>query len=102
MNLATRIQKTVAQIKLPVIDVTNFLKKNNNWQKDCQYVAQNLKKFGLILIKDPRINPGDNDRFLDLMETYFSKRSKQFDQGLTTLDFSPETNFRRGIMHSFQ
>lgn len=39
MNLAARIQKTVTQIDLPVIDVTSFLKKNNNWQKDCQYVA---------------------------------------------------------------
>ena len=39
MNLASRIQKNLTQIELPVIDVTNFLKKNNNWQKDCQYVA---------------------------------------------------------------
>lgn len=36
------------------------------------------------------------------MERYFSKRSKQYDEGNKIIDFKLEDNFPFGIMHEYQ
>ena len=36
------------------------------------------------------------------MENYFRVRSKQFDEGNTTVDYAPWSNFQVGIMHNLQ
>lgn len=89
MILTNRLGFAVHQVKIPSIDISRFLSQTGNWQQDCKEVAEALKAYGLLVIKDPRVNVEANNQFLDLMERYFVKRSKQFDEGLRTLDFSP-------------
>ena len=40
--------------------------------EECQKVAQCFHKFGIILIRDPRVDMADNDDYIDLMEDYFA------------------------------
>lgn len=78
-----------SSLKVPTIDVAKFLQKSVGWEKDCKQVAESLKTYGLVIIKDPRVKQQHNEEFLNLMERYFFKRSQQFQQGKTSLDFSP-------------
>lgn len=38
---------------------------------ECQKVAECFHKFGILLIKDPRVDFKANDDYVDLMEDYF-------------------------------
>jgi isopenicillin N synthase-like dioxygenase len=89
-------------LKVPVIDVGKYLRGSAGWEEDCQEVASTLRTFGLVIIRDPRVNQQENDRFLDLMERYFAKRSQQYREGSNRIDFSPESNYQVGIMHEYQ
>lgn len=39
----------------------------------CLEVSKTLRETGALLVKDPRCSVEDNDRFLDMMESYFEK-----------------------------
>jgi hypothetical protein len=49
-------------------------------------VAESLHKYGLLYVEDIRVDAAQNDRFLDLMEQYYAKRSHQFDMGQKNID----------------
>ena len=36
-------------------------------------VAESLRRTGCCIVRDPRVQEADNDRFLDMMECYFSQ-----------------------------
>lgn len=38
---------------------------------ECQKVAECFHKFGILLIRDPRVDFEDNENYIDLMEDYF-------------------------------
>ena len=38
---------------------------------ECQKVAECFHKFGILLIKDPRVDFEDNENYIDMMEDYF-------------------------------
>ena len=89
MKLTCKLSHSYHNVKIPSIDISNYLSKTGTWEQDCHEVASIFKKYGLLIIKDPRVNTDQNNNFLDLMERYFMKRSKQFDNGQKTIDFSP-------------
>lgn len=39
----------------------------------CRELADSLRRFGAVLVKDPRVRTDDSDAFLDMMERYFSQ-----------------------------
>jgi len=43
-------------IKIPIIDITRYLTCGVGWEADCKEVAEALKIYGLLVIKDPRVN----------------------------------------------
>lgn len=64
-------------MELPVIDLSSYLSAvstdfNSQLQTLCSDVSRNLSETGALLIKDPRCTVEDNDRFIDMMEKYFS------------------------------
>ena len=67
------------QVTVPTIDVQNYLNQRGSWQVDCKNVAESFRKYGLVIVKDPRVNAQKNYRFLTLMERYFEKRQRQFE-----------------------
>lgn len=71
---------------LPVIDLSPYLEMisggcHNDVSAEmvkkiriqCEEVSRTLKETGALLVKDPRCSADDNDRFLDMMESYFQK-----------------------------
>jgi hypothetical protein len=76
-------------MELPVIDLAPYLQLLNAEDAQvssssgcsdidalnslCSRVANCLKEAGALVVRDPRCSSKDNDRFLDMMETYFGK-----------------------------
>ncbi|KAF2533823.1 hypothetical protein F2Q70_00032083, partial [Brassica cretica] len=69
-------------MELPVVDLSRYLQSSNSESDpqlgtdlldSCREVSRILKETGALLVKDPRCSAEDNDRFIDMMETYFSK-----------------------------
>lgn len=56
------------------IDLGKFFDRHNDmdaYKKECAKAADSLHKYGVVILKDPRVFNADNDRFLDMMEKYF-------------------------------
>jgi hypothetical protein len=62
-------------LKLPLIELSKFFNQVNDpigYRAECEKVARGFHEYGLLVIKDPRVNEHDNDIFLDMMERYFA------------------------------
>lgn len=63
-------------MELAVMDLAPYL--SHTGQEDpritalCGEVSRMLRETGALLVKDPRCSVQDNDRFIDMMERYFS------------------------------
>lgn len=55
-NLVRRCFFTFSQIKVPSMDISRYLAKEQGWEGDCREVAEILHKYGLIYIKDSRMD----------------------------------------------
>jgi len=76
MRLLQHINSKFSQsINIPIVDVSNFLTKSGNYTKDCASVADSLHKYGVLIIKDPRVNVEANNNLIELMEKFFQKRA---------------------------
>lgn len=78
IRTCTALAYKCASIKVPIIDVKNFLNGSPSSKSDCKLVAEALHKYGCLIINDPRVKQSENDQFLDMMEKFFDKRSKDF------------------------
>eukprot|EP00884_Botryococcus_braunii_P005270 jgi/Botrbrau1/14744/Bobra.0108s0087.1 len=62
---------------LPVFDLGPFLnstgKQNEESEELCSGVATCLRDTGCLIVRDPRVAVTDSEKFLDLMEQYFSQ-----------------------------
>lgn len=62
-----------------MVDLYPYLEKGREKEEDplvaklCEEVSRSLRETGALLVKDPRCSAADNDRFLDMMETYFQQ-----------------------------
>ena len=83
-------------LALPVIDGATFFDREKNpeaYRNECLKVADALHKYGVAIIKDPRVNQADNDRFLDMLEKYF-----EISDG--SRDARPEYHYQVGVTPS--
>eukprot|EP00456_Euglypha_rotunda_P094047 TRINITY_DN9956_c0_g1_i9.p1 TRINITY_DN9956_c0_g1~~TRINITY_DN9956_c0_g1_i9.p1 ORF type:complete len:151 (+),score=26.12 TRINITY_DN9956_c0_g1_i9:23-475(+) len=73
-STAAKDQKVTELTDFPVIDLTTYLSDGEKKaSKDCKLVAQLLHKYGILIIRDPRVHQRDNDIFLDTMEKYYER-----------------------------
>lgn len=74
-------QAAVSLEEPPVIDMAVFLNRADaavsidRWQEECRKVAQSFHKFGICIVRDPRVNHEDNESYLDMVESYFEQVS---------------------------
>lgn len=101
-NLTKSLLFRCGAIKVPVIDVKAFLTESPSAKSDCKQVAEALHKYGCLIIKDPRVNQAQNDKFLDTLQKYFETRSKSFYANQPTKDIYPEYHYQIGATPEYK
>lgn len=59
---------------LPVIDFNAFYNRDKDpeaFRRECEKVADTFHRYGVVIVRDPRVSESDNNVFLDMMEKYF-------------------------------
>ena len=87
---------------VPLVDISNFLQKRGNYLEDCKNAAEAFHKYGSLIIKNPDVKNEYNEDFLDMMETYFLKRSKQYYVNQKADDVFPEYGYQTGATPEFK
>lgn len=80
---------------IPVVDLKPFMEQGD--QSACQSVAESFHKYGICIIRDPRVDMKDNDDYIDLMEEYFEKKGQQYYAGEVLKDQKPEYHYLVGV-----
>jgi isopenicillin N synthase-like dioxygenase len=78
---------------LPVIDLDKWINKgkHKDWEQECALIAEQLSKYGVLVIKDPRVNAEHNDTFIDQMEKYYEQP-----KSVKLADIRPEVFYQVG------
>ena len=58
---------------VPIIDYKTYFDKADEaaWRLECKKVAQSFHQFGIIIVRDPRVEHRNNEEYIDMMERYF-------------------------------
>jgi len=83
----------IETLQLPSIELEIFFNKENNlelYQIECKKVAEAFHKYGVCIVKDPRVNESNNSTFLNMMEQYF-EQSDGID------DARPDLSYQVGV-----
>lgn len=64
-----------------------------NWQEECRKVAFSFHKFGICIVRDPRVRHEDNETYIDMVEQYFEKVSSHFYKTGELIDARPELSY---------
>ena len=56
-----------------------------------------MHKFGILLVKDPRVDDQQNDTYLDMVENYFEMQGERFYAGKELVDCHPELSYQTGV-----
>eukprot|EP00354_Favella_ehrenbergii_P008235 CAMPEP_0170467300 /NCGR_PEP_ID=MMETSP0123-20130129/10927_1 /TAXON_ID=182087 /ORGANISM="Favella ehrenbergii, Strain Fehren 1" /LENGTH=371 /DNA_ID=CAMNT_0010733625 /DNA_START=74 /DNA_END=1189 /DNA_ORIENTATION=+ len=92
---------------IPVIDLNAYLSTaadgspSETALAECNKVAECFHRYGIILIRDPRVNMSDNDTYIDLMEEYFADVGDRFYANETISDIKPEFHYQVGATPEF-
>ena len=84
-------------LQLPIIDFAKFFSKESNEKEylaECEKVAEAFHKYGVCIVRDPRVKEADNNRFLNMMENYF-----EISDGIR--DARPEFSYQVGVTPEF-
>lgn len=76
------------------IDLTNYIKNNDT--SVAEDILHQCHKYGILIVKDPRVSEKDNDSFLDMLEKYY-----QQDEKIILKDARPEFSYQAGVTPSF-
>jgi len=64
--------------------------------RDCQLIAETLKKTSCLIVKDPRVTEEDNTHFLNMMEKYYDQPLE-----VKMADVHPELYYQLGATPEF-
>ena len=62
----------------------------------CRQVADSFHQYGILIIRDPRVNYQDNSDYIDLMEKYFDSVAPPYYAGEKLEDVKPEYHYMVG------
>ena len=83
--------------EIPVIEAAKYLNKEEGWQEECNKVAYSFHKFGIVKLRDPRVNEKDNNDYIDMVERYFDNVSKKYYSGEPLKDARPDLCYQTGV-----
>ena len=87
---------TTTDEEIPVIDAQLYLEKAQGWEEECSKVAYSFHKFGIVKLKDPRVDEQANNEYIDMVEQYFEEIGKRYYAGEHIKDFRPELCYQTG------
>lgn len=76
----------------PIIDLANYLNQTGEFNSSCKEIAQLLHEFGLLIVKDPRVDNQLNVNFLDMLEQYYEQPTE-----VRALDARPDVHYQVGV-----
>lgn len=86
-------------IDLPVFDLDSYIGADDSdapgLQQQCAALAECLRETGCLVVRDPRVDARDNDKFQDLLERYFAQPEEQ-----KRADMRPELHYQVGVTPS--
>jgi isopenicillin N synthase-like dioxygenase len=88
---------TEDQQDVPVIDMKLYFEKGEGWEAECKKVSDSLHKFGILIVRDPRVNHEHNSTFIDMVEQYFEKVGNAYYAGEELVDARPELSYQTGV-----
>lgn len=83
---------------LPIINLPAILERKLNGdftdsgKEECDKVINCLHTHGVLVVRDPRISQSQNDKFIDMMESYFEQENEK-----KLRDSRPDLHFQVGI-----
>ena len=75
----------------PVIDLGGYLSTNGD-AAACEQIATLLREFGMLIVKDPRVDDRLNTEFLDMMEQYYDQET-----AVREKDSRPDVHYQVGV-----
>ena len=87
---------------MPIIDMELYLSTVTNCSPsqaaldECKKVAECFHRYGIIIIRDPRVNMDDNDEYINLMEEYFANVGDRFYTNEIIDEIKPEFHYQVG------
>lgn len=89
-------------VEPPVINLELFLNRDaaadsSLWQLECQKVAYSFHKFGICIVRDPRVNHEANESYIDMVERYFESVGEEYYAGGELVDMRPELSYQVGV-----
>jgi len=84
-------------VEAPVIDAAAFLDNTETREEECKKAAESLHKYGILILKDPRVDEKDNDEYIEMMEKYFETRGDKFYNHENLVEARPEIHYQVGV-----
>lgn len=99
-NQETEMIEVLEDVK--PIDISPLLENANDNNKDLIYktgyaLRESFEKYGVVIIKDPRVTFEKNEEFLNMIEDYFNQPTE-----IKNKDIRPELSFQIGATPSLQ
>lgn len=92
--------KPITIDNIPVVDLNQFIDAKDQKSEEvtnlCKTISECFHKYGICIIRDPRVAFQDNSDYIDLMEKYFNGVSKPFYAGEELEDVKPEYHYLVG------
>ena len=79
---------------IPIIDTVNFRENLS----ECKKAVESFEKYGVMIIKDPRVDQKKNSDFIDQMEKYYEQAGQKFYNGELLTDAKPESGYNIGLV----
>lgn len=83
---------------LPIFDLQNYLEasaasgREAEYAETCKAIAEQLHKYGILIVKDPRVSEADNDKFINMLEKYFEQP-----RAVKMPDSRPQVHYQVGV-----
>jgi len=91
-DIAQRAKIDEQMAAFPVIDLSSYLHKSNGWESGCTEIAVLLRQFGMLIVKDERVDPQLNTTFIDMLEQYYQQPVEVRNE-----DARPDVHYQVGV-----
>lgn len=92
-------QQPLNLTEVPIIDFDLYLNGTDEKARalECKKVSESFHKFGICIVRDPRVQHEQNEEYIDMIESYFEHISEKYYRGEELEDCRPELSYQTGV-----